>query len=171
MSIGFPVLGLLCALTILAGAATPTPIPAPTGVDPSNPLDLALWLYKKAQAGEWRMVFAGALCTVVWALRVGARSFKAELEEKSRYRDVVLPLTPLILSSATAAATDLFAGRDVGMSLYRGLNVGLMAMGGYAGYKKAVAPALSALWARLRPTPTPPPPPPPPPVTPPAAVG
>ncbi len=139
----------LLVLSTWAFAQTAAPLP---GVESAadQPLAWALWLYKKAQAGEWRMVLAGGLMLLVGALRWAMGQFKAELEERAWYRNVALPLSPMVLATLAACGTDLLAGKDLGMSIYRGLNVGLMAMGAYTGWKKTVAPALGAVWSRVR---------------------
>lgn len=111
-------------------AQTPTP-----ALDPAQNADaLAGWalkLYKAAQQGEWRTFFSALLIGVVGLARWGTKTWKSELETHAWYREIILPLLPVILALLMSVGVDLGADKSVGMSIWRGLNIGLMAGGGY----------------------------------------
>ena len=120
------------ALIYVSSAFAQTPAPT---LDPTVTADaLAGWglkLYKAAQLGEWRTFFSALLVGVVGILRWATKTWKSELETHAWYREVFLPLMPVILALLMSVGVDLGAGKSVGMSIWRGLNIGLMAGGGY----------------------------------------
>ena len=105
-------------------------------VDVVNLEQLALLAYTAAKSGEWRMLLAVGLLASVAGVRWATKKFKAELEEKEWYREWVLPLLPVLLGVFAATGTDVLAGKPFGASLWRGLNIGLMAGGAYKAFLK-----------------------------------
>ena len=97
---------------------------------------LALLAFTAAKSGEWRMLLAVGLLASVAGVRWATKKFKAELEEKEWYREWVLPLLPVLLGVFAATGTDVLAVKPFGASLWRGLNIGLMAGGAYKAFLK-----------------------------------
>lgn len=141
------VLGAMIYLSV-AYAQAPSPTLGPAA-SPDAFAGWAMKIYKAAQQGEWRTVFSALLIGAVGIIRWATKMWRAELEAKPWYREVALPLLPVIMAVFTSVGVDLAAGKPVGMSFWRGINVGLMAGGGYklwqtlmVGYKKLKPPTI-----------------------------
>lgn len=123
-------LWFVLAARMVLGAEPPLVPEQPGGpVFEESPLQFLVWFVEAVRAGEWRHVIAIGLFGLISGVRLGLRKWKPAIDDPKNwlYRDVVLPLVPLVTGLVLSLGAALFGVKPLGETLWDTLSATLEA--------------------------------------------